>query len=156
MHSTAAWSSWIATGAWIANICVIVLLRFGLAVLPGISTEASWTLTNLGYNAATFLMFHWMSGTPFNHNQNELDGMTLWEQIDGGAQFTPTKKYLTAVPIFMFLLSTHYTHYDATTFTINLISLIIVLIAKLPVMHRVRLFGFNKHDHDDEDDGHDD
>ncbi|KAH6570854.1 hypothetical protein BASA60_007460 [Batrachochytrium salamandrivorans] len=59
-------------------------------------------------------MFHWISGVPYSINQNEYDGLTLWEQIDGGAQFTPTKKYLTAVPIILFLLSTHYTHYDCS------------------------------------------
>ena len=47
-----------------------------------------------------------------------------------------------------FLLSTHYTHYDFPTFMINLTSLIIVLIAKLPAMHKVRIFGINKVDTD--------
>ncbi|KAH6582364.1 hypothetical protein BASA60_001969 [Batrachochytrium salamandrivorans] len=64
-------------------------------------------------------------GSLFNQ-PNEYDGLTLWEQIDGGAQFTPTKKYLTAVPIILFLLSTHYTHYDFPTFMVNLTSLVIV------------------------------
>ncbi|KAJ3300462.1 hypothetical protein HK104_000047 [Borealophlyctis nickersoniae] len=89
-------------------------------------------------------MFHWVIGTPFDINQNEYGGLTLWEQIDEGEQFTATKKYLTAIPIILFLLSTHYTHYDLPTFMINLASLIVVLIAKLPVMHKVRLFGINK------------
>jgi len=44
-------------------------------------------------------MLHWIVGTPFDWEQNEYGGLTLWEQIDNGAQFTPTKKYLTAVPI---------------------------------------------------------
>jgi hypothetical protein len=71
------------------------------------------------------------------------------KKVDNGAQFTPSKKYLTAVPIILyfyelisrFLLSTHYTHYDLPTFMINLTSLVIVLVAKLPSMHKVRLFG---------------
>jgi hypothetical protein len=29
----------------------------------------------------------------------EYDELTLWEQIDSGAQYTPAKKYLTSVPI---------------------------------------------------------
>ncbi|EGF77625.1 hypothetical protein BATDEDRAFT_27467 [Batrachochytrium dendrobatidis JAM81] len=138
-------STWVnSRGSWIATIVVIFFMRVGLAVVPGITTEASWTLTNVGYNTITFFMFHWISGVPYSINQNEYDGLTLWEQIDGGAQFTPTKKYLTAVPIVLFLLSTHYTHYDFLTFMINLTSLVIVLIAKLPSMHRVRLFGLNE------------
>ena len=133
-------------GAWVTTVIVLIFIRFGLAILPGISSEASWTLTNLAYNTGSFIMFHWISGTPFTINQNEYEGLTLWEQIDGGAQFTPTKKYLTAVPVILFLLSTHYTHYDLATFTLNLSSLLIVLVAKLPSMHKVRLFGWNKHE----------
>ncbi|KAI8850250.1 ORMDL family [Chytridium lagenaria] len=76
-------------------------------------------------------MFHWVIGTPF-------------DQLDNGAQFTPTKKYLTLMPIVLFLLSTHYTHYDFPTFMINLTSLIIVLIGKMPQMHNVRIFGINR------------
>jgi hypothetical protein len=44
-------------------------------------------------------MFHWLTGTPFDADQGEFDGLTLWEQIDNGAQFTPAKKFLTALPI---------------------------------------------------------
>ncbi|KAJ3326568.1 hypothetical protein HDU76_012817, partial [Blyttiomyces sp. JEL0837] len=81
-------------------------------------------------------MFHWVIGIPFDFNQGEYEGLTLWEQIDNGAQFTPTKKYLTTVPIVLFLLSTHFTHYDLPTFLINLASLLVVIIAKMPQMHQ--------------------
>jgi hypothetical protein len=64
--------------------------------------------------------------------------------MDNGVQFTPSKKYLTALPIGFFLLSTHYTHYDDTLFLVNFVPLVIVLIAKLPALHRVRFFGINK------------
>ncbi|KAJ3150304.1 hypothetical protein HDU86_006695 [Geranomyces michiganensis] len=138
-------STWVnLRGSWLTNLLMMVLIRLGAAIVPGISSEASWTLTNLVYNTSTFLMFHWVTGIPFDLNQNEYEGLTLWEQFDNGEQFTPTKKYLTALPIGLFLLSTHYTHYDLTTFAINLASLLVVLIAKLPAMHKVRIFGINK------------
>lgn len=86
-----------------------------------------------------------ITGTPFgDSNQGEYDGLTLWEQMDEGVQFTPSKKFLTALPIGMFLISTHYTHYDATLFLVNFLPLVIVLIAKLPALYRVRFFGINK------------
>lgn len=90
-------------------------------------------------------MLHWLTGTPFEMNQGEYDGLTLWEQIDNGAQFTPTKKFLSALPIGLFLVSTHYTHYDLPTFTINLVFVLVNLVAKLPSMHKVRIFGINKY-----------
>jgi hypothetical protein len=49
-------------GSWITNCFVLLALRIGLAIVPGISSETSWTLTNLLYNAITFLMFHWVVG----------------------------------------------------------------------------------------------
>ena len=46
-------------------------------------------------------MVHAVTGIPF---QSELhsgayDDLTLWEQIDDGAQYTPAKKSLFCVPI---------------------------------------------------------
>ncbi|RKO89046.1 ORMDL family [Blyttiomyces helicus] len=131
-------------GSWITQSIVVIVIRLTLAILPGLSPEVSWTLTNLVYNTATFIMFHWVIGTPFDHNQNECGNLTLWEQMDNGAQFTPTKKFLATVPILLFLVSTHYANYDMAQFTVNIVSLLIVLIAKLPSMHKVRLFGINK------------
>lgn len=64
-------------------------------------------------------MFHHVTGVPFEATwvyadvvriavlMNRLttggayDDLTLWEQIDGGAQYTPAKKWLTSVPILL-------------------------------------------------------
>ena len=88
-------------------------------------------------------MFHWITGTPFDYAQNEYGNATLWEQIDNGIQFTPVKKYLFSVPILLFLTSTHYSNYDFLSFCLNLASTVLVVVAKLPLMHHVRLFGVN-------------
>lgn len=50
----------------------------------------------------TFFFFHWLIGTPFDINQGEYSALTLWEQIDDGQQFTPTRKFLTAFPIILY------------------------------------------------------
>ena len=77
-------------------------------------------------------MFHWVRGVPFEFNAGAYDNLNLWEQIDNGDQYTPTKKFLLSVPIVLFLLSTHYTHYDLTYFTINVLAVLGVVIPKLP------------------------
>lgn len=79
-------------------------------------------------------MFHWVKGVPFDFNAGAFDQLNMWEQMDNGAQYTPAKKFLTAVPIVLFLLSTHYTHYDIKMFCVNLLALLIVLIPKLPMV----------------------
>jgi hypothetical protein len=46
-------------------------------------------------------MFHWVTGIPFENDLHGggYDDLTLWEQIDDGAQYTPAKKWLFSVPI---------------------------------------------------------
>jgi hypothetical protein len=90
-------------------------------------------------------MFHWLQGTPNDTSQGVYDGLTVWEQLDDGVQFTATRKFLVALPILLFLCSCYYTH-NYFLFAIDLSTLLIVLIAKLPSMHRVRVFGINKRD----------
>lgn len=137
-------SSWTNyKGAWSANLALILILKVIFSCIPVISKELSWTLTNLTYNLVTFWVFHMMVGVPYQFNQGAYDHLTLWEQIDNEAQYTATKKYLFAVPIFLFLVSTHFSRYDLTLFSVNLLSLLIALIGKLPAMHKVRLFGIN-------------
>lgn len=77
-------------------------------------------------------MFHWVRGVPFEFNAGAYDHLNMWEQIDNGDQYTPAKKFLLTVPIVLFLLSTHYTHYDLTYFSINFLALMAVVLPKLP------------------------
>ncbi|KAI0310420.1 putative ORM1-unfolded protein response protein [Amylostereum chailletii] len=128
-------------GAWAIHIVLILAGKVVIDTIPDISQNISWTTVNLSYLALSYLMFHWVTGIPF---QNELHGgayddLTLWEQIDGGAQYTPAKKWLFSVPVGLFLLSTHYTNYNPWLFAVNLSALVWVLIPKLPIAHRSRL-----------------
>ena len=124
--------SLLAIGAWTVHIVLIVALKILFDIIPGVSQETSWTLTNITYMAGSYLMFHWVRGVPFEFNAGAYDNLNLWEQIDNGDQYTPAKKFLLAVPILLFLLSTHYTHYDLTSFTINFLAVLAVVIPKLP------------------------
>lgn len=69
---------------------------------------------------------------------------TQWEQLDQGKQFTPTKKFLTIVPIVLFFLASFYTKYDKLHFVINAAFCALSVIAKLPAFHGVRFFEINK------------
>ena len=100
--------------------------------MPGVNQEMSWTLVNITYMCASFLMFHWVRGVPFEFNAGAYDNLNLWEQIDNGDQYTPAKKFLLVFPILVFLLSTHFTHYDLTYFIINFLAVLLVVIPKLP------------------------
>lgn len=123
---------WSLTGAWTIHIVLIAALKVFYDIIPGVSQETSWTLTNISYMFGSYLMFHWVRGVPFEFNAGAYDNLNMWEQIDNGDQYTPAKKFLLSVPIVLFLLSTHYTHYDFTYFVINLLAVLAVVIPKLP------------------------
>ena len=46
---------------------------------------------------------------------------------------------------FRFFLASFYTRYDPYHFSANAVSLLVVLLAKLPMFHGVRIFGINKY-----------
>lgn len=119
-------------GAWAIHVICIIGLKLLFDVIPGVSQETSWTLVNIVYMFSSYLMFHWVRGVPFEFNAGAYDNLNMWEQIDNGDQYTPAKKFLLSVPIVLFLLSTHYTHYDLTYFTINFLAVLGVVIPKLP------------------------
>ena len=120
------------------HIVLICLLKIIYDIVPGVSQETSWTLTNISYMFGSYIMFHWVRGVPFDFNAGAYDNLNMWEQIDDGAQYTPAKKFLLSVPIVLFLLSTHYTHYDLTYFTINFFAVLGVVIPKLPYVRAAR------------------
>ncbi|KAM5534413.1 hypothetical protein V8D89_011880 [Ganoderma adspersum] len=128
-------------GAWLIHPVLILAGKVVIDTIPGMRQEISWTLVNLLYLGFSYLMFHYVTGIPFHSDLHGgvYDNLTLWEQIDEGAQYTPAKKWLFIVPITLFLASTHYTHYDPWLFAINITALILVLMPKLPVFHRYRV-----------------
>lgn len=129
-------NSHVLTGAWTIHIVLIAALKIFYDIIPGVSQETSWTLTNISYMFGSYLMFHWVRGVPFEFNSGAYDNLNMWEQIDNGDQYTPAKKFLLSVPIVLFLLSTHYTHYDFTYFVINLLAVLAVVVPKLPFVSR--------------------
>lgn len=119
-------------GAWAIHFVLIFIGKILFDIIPGMSQETSWTLVNLSYMAGSYLMFHYVRGVPFDFNSGAYDNLNMWEQIDNGDQYTPAKKFLLFVPIALFLVSTHYTHYDSTYFIVNCLATIAVVIPKLP------------------------
>ena len=79
---------------------LIIALKILYDVIPGVSQETSWTLTNISYMFGSYIMFHYVTGIPFGTEINGVyDDLTMWEQIDAGAQYTPAKKWLFCMPV---------------------------------------------------------
>ncbi|KAI5963220.1 ORM1 [Candida pseudojiufengensis] len=133
-------ANWVhQKGAWIIHIVIIILLKIFYNFINVLDNDWKWTLTNLTYTIGSYIMFHQVKGTPFEFNSGAYDNLTMWEQIDNGDQYTPTKKFLMLVPICLFLISTHYSHYDLNLFILNGVSCLCVVIPKLAIAHRLRV-----------------
>lgn len=126
-------------GAWIIHIVLIFLLKLFLDIITVFNNDWKWALTNVIYDIGSYIMFHQVKGTPFEFNSGAYDNLTMWEQIDNGDQYTPTKKFLMIVPIALFLVSTHYSTYNLLLFTVSGASCLCVVVPKLPFAHRLRV-----------------
>ncbi|XP_047233999.1 ORM1-like protein 3 [Girardinichthys multiradiatus] len=133
-------------GIWLSYILGIGLLHITLLSIPFVSVPVVWTLTNLIHNLCMYLLLHTVKGTPFETpDQGKARLLTHWEQMDYGVQFTASRKFLTIIPIVLYILTSFYTKYDRVHFIVNTVSLLTVLIPKLPQLHGVRIFGINKY-----------
>ncbi|KAK6166692.1 ORM1-like protein 2 [Patella vulgata] len=133
-------------GIWLTYLLIIFIGHLLVLSIPYFSVALAWTLTNVLHDLAMFVMLHVTKGTPWvTSDQGDARTQTQWEQIDYGQQFTATKKFLTCVPVALFMLASFYTKYDSYHFIINISFLCLSLIPKMPQLHGVRLFGINKY-----------
>ena len=166
-------AEWVSTpGGWafIASLLLLTWLAASVAVGPG----AAWTIVHLAHGGASFYLLHWMKGSPVQADQGKYDGETFWEQVrvwwgrelvwerwgllrrspstpthsrsqlDDGVHHTPTRKFLTVLPALTFAAATHGTDFASQPLGVNLAVLVALMVAKLPSMHRVRVFGINR------------
>ncbi|KAK1680716.1 hypothetical protein QYE76_041564 [Lolium multiflorum] len=98
----------------------------------------------LRHGRITYHFFHWKKGTPFAaDDQGIYNRLTWWEQIDNGQQLTRNRKFLTVVPVVLYLIASHLTDYNQPMLFLNTVAVLVLVIAKMPNMHKVRIFGIN-------------
>ncbi|KAF2076206.1 hypothetical protein CYY_002506 [Polysphondylium violaceum] len=131
---------------WVVYIFAIIISKLTISLLFP-HYEYGWLFITASHAIVTFLGMHWQKGIPFFFpaNQGKYNRLTLWEQIDKGQQYTPTRKFFTLVPIVLFMITLHANGYTGIPFYINAISSFVVVLSKMPKMDRVRLFGINKY-----------
>lgn len=133
---------WInSTGAWAFYIALIFA---GWAVTclfvdPGMA----WTYVHLVHGVASYFLLHWFKGSPIDMDQGKYDKLTFWEQLDDGVQNTANRKFFTAVPIVLFVLAIHGSDFRRQPLGLNLAVVIVLTVAKMAGMHKVRIFGIN-------------
>ena len=124
---------------------VSLLVAWGLfALLAG--PPLAGTYLHLFHSAVSLYLLHWIKGSTDTDNVYGVDTplLTFWEQIDDGKQWTSKRKAFFAVPISLYLLATNTAPLEDQPLALNLLALGILLLAKLPFMHGVRILGINK------------
>mmetsp|Transcript_1860 Transcript_1860/g.2946 ORF Transcript_1860/g.2946 Transcript_1860/m.2946 type:complete len:181 (-) Transcript_1860:174-716(-) len=107
------------------------------------SPAEEWTVVNVVHGVTTFVLLHWIKGCPDETTQGEYNALTVYEQVDAGTPWTTTKKFLMLVPTLLVWISCHAADYRPIYVVVNSGVFLILIIAKIPEMHRVRLFGIN-------------
>ncbi|KAH0455447.1 hypothetical protein IEQ34_015479 [Dendrobium chrysotoxum] len=130
-------------GVWTTYILILFFMWLLVLSVFGCTAGIAWTIVNLAHFAITYQFFHWRKGTPFAEDQGIYNNLTWWEQIDNGKQLTRNRKFLTVVPLVLYLIASHTTDYQQPMLFLNTLAVIILVVAKFPNMHKVRIFGIN-------------
>ncbi|KAG8476452.1 hypothetical protein CXB51_033364 [Gossypium anomalum] len=156
-------------GVWTTYILMVFISWLLVLSLFGTSAGTAWTIVHLAHffskaslrdlirqhlvllltvftfhdSAVTYHFFHWKKGTPFADDQGIYNGLTWWEQIDNGKQLTRNRKFLTVVPVVLYLIASHTTDYQNPMLFFNTLAVFVLVVAKFPNMHKVRIFGIN-------------
>jgi len=144
-------SSWNKNVDWMKSgttlIFYILVIGFASMVIYilGVDDKAvNMSVVSTIHAFLSFYFLHWVKGTPDNYSQGEWNGLTTWEQIDGGVSWTLIRKVLITIPTLLLLTTCYATDFDAFYLAVNCsLYTCLVLIPKTPLMHRVRLFGIN-------------
>jgi len=122
------------------SLMILLLMLFGWMGVALIGSDIySWLLLHITHSVITFVVLHWLKGSPFwlPEDQGRFDDQTFWEQIDNGRQYTFNRKVMTVIPILLSLRAAYTCGWDTTLSIVNLAFLLLVLIPKSEWMHHV-------------------
>ncbi|XP_057520445.1 uncharacterized protein C119.09c-like [Amaranthus tricolor] len=137
-------TEWVTyPGVWTTYIFIVFFTWLLFLSLFGCSSGMAWTFVHLTHFFVTYYFFHWKKGTPFSDDQGIYNGLTWWEQIENGQQLTRNRKFFTVVPVVLYLIASHTTDYQNPMLFFNTLAAFVLVVAKFPNMHRVRIFGIN-------------
>lgn len=130
-------------GVWTTYILILFFSWLMVLSVFGCSPGIAWSVVHFSHSLITYHFFHWKKGTPFSDDQGIYNRLTWWEQIDSGKQLTRNRKFLTVVPVVLYLIASHTTDYQHPMLLFNTLAVFVLVVAKFPHMHKVRIFGIN-------------
>lgn len=145
-------TDWVDAGGVVLLLSYISILFFcQCAVMVFLPFRYSWTVTSVGHGFLTLVYLHWIKGSPNFYEQGEMNAMTLWEQIASAPSSDPAfrqrkenqRKALFVVPTILCYIACVFGAFDLGLVSINVVVWVILIVAKLPFMHGVRILGIN-------------
>lgn len=137
--------SWLNSPAvWPLYIGLVLVSWLGMSALTD-DAGMAWTYVHLIHGVITYYCLHWSKGSIDSEDQGKYSLLTFWEQVDNQAYGTHNRKFFALVPVVLFVLATHGTDFRKQPLGLNLVVVLVLLIAKLPALHKVRIFGINKY-----------
>ncbi|CCI49500.1 hypothetical protein ABG067_002380 [Albugo candida] len=135
--------NWMETrGFWTFYVLVIGMSYMAMPFF--VPANEVWTAVNVIHGLISFGIMHWIKGSPDDSNSmGDYRELTFYEQIDENHPWSGTKKFLMVVPTMIFMLASVTTDYDTQHLMINFPIWFVLILAKLPEFHRVRIFGIN-------------
>ena len=109
----------IDTTRFATTYIVLILIVYGAIHGSGYTSEQSLSATNVAHALVTFVFFHWAKGSPDTHAQGDYDDLTVWEQLDGGASWSATKKVFLIVPTLVLLAYLNAADFSRQALTIH-------------------------------------
>lgn len=134
LNSKGAW-------AWYFGLILTTWAIISAFVDPGLA----WTYVHLLHGCVTYYCLHWSKGSPIQEDQGVYDDLTFWEQLDNEQYSTATRKMFAVTPVVLFFLASHSSDYRKQPLALNLIAVAVLLVAKFPQMHKVRILGINRY-----------
>jgi hypothetical protein len=97
------------------------------------------------------MSFHWNKGLPYldtSMQQGEFASLTAWEQWTRYPSTFWARQFLTVIPVILYIIAVTINRNteeggNDTFLLFNTVATALVLIAKLDVMYKVRVFGIN-------------
>lgn len=113
----------------------------------------SWTVTNAVHGIVTLAYVHWFKGSYLLDEQGELNAMTVWEQLEATTESgCYMRRTLLIVPTLLAYTACVTVQFEPYVSGLNVLIWSIAMLAKLPFMNGVRLFGINRTAGIDDDD----
>mmetsp|Transcript_24838 Transcript_24838/g.35404 ORF Transcript_24838/g.35404 Transcript_24838/m.35404 type:complete len:196 (-) Transcript_24838:35-622(-) len=121
-----------------------IIFVFHMLFLGFLEWNFAWTVTHVAHFVVTMVYIHWIKGSPNFYEQGEMNGMTLWEQIESTSGTTNAKRALLVVPTLLCYAACHFMKYDPEYSFLNVFIWCVCIFPKLPFMNGVRILGINR------------